>query len=132
MISDRRQAPTHRAHSLSQGFDFGKHLRGLIGDPTKGMIDPHAHHILFKKGIGAAQQALVDEGQAILRKVGIDPIYGKENLVWAPWRVSQQHGIDSLSHVVSKLKELDALGGDYDDFVKLLQELGELAARRGE
>ena len=47
-------------------FDFGKHLRGLIGDPKKGMIYLHAHHILFKKGVGPAQQALVDEGQAIL------------------------------------------------------------------
>ncbi len=23
-----------------KGFDFGKHLRGFIGDPPKGMIDP--------------------------------------------------------------------------------------------
>lgn len=32
------------------------------------MIDPHAHHILFKKGNGKAQQELVKEGQEILRK----------------------------------------------------------------
>jgi hypothetical protein len=103
----------------------------LIGDPPQGMVDPHAHHILFKKGLGPAQQTLVDEGQAILRKVGIDPIYGKENLVWAPWRVARQHGIESLTKVVERLRELDRLGADYDDFAAALKELGEIAARRG-
>ncbi|WP_242280354.1 hypothetical protein [Bacillus cereus group sp. BfR-BA-01428] len=39
-------------------LDFGKYLRGLIGDPPTAMIDPHAHHILFKKGLGEAQQNL--------------------------------------------------------------------------
>lgn len=92
------------------------------------MVDPHAHHILFKKGLVPAQQALVDEGQAILRKVGTDPIYGKENLVWAPWQVSEQHGIGSLTHVVNKLRELDTIGGDCHDFVRMLKELGELGS----
>ena len=72
----------------------------------------------------------MDEGQAILRGVGIDPIYGKENLVWAPWRVSKQHGIDSLRKVVDELRALERAGGDYDDFVTKLKELGELAASR--
>ncbi|MGG4467502.1 hypothetical protein ABER68_05685 [Paenibacillus alvei] len=44
-------------------MDFGKYLKGLIGDPPTIMIDPHAHHILFKKGLGEAQQKLVQEGQ---------------------------------------------------------------------
>jgi hypothetical protein len=95
------------------------------------MIDPHAHHILFKKGIGEAQQELVEEGQRILRNVGIDPIFGAENLVWAPWRVHGQHGIDSLTRVVNKLKELDDLGASYDDFVDALRELGQIAGSRG-
>jgi len=115
---------------LIEGFDFGKHLRGVIGDPPKGMVDPHAHHILFKKGLGPVQQALIDEGQAILRKVGIDPIYGKENLIWAPWRVSKQHGIESLQKVVDELRALERAGGDYDDFVDLLKKLGKIAAER--
>ena len=65
-------------------IDFGKYLRGLIGDPPTAMIDPHAHHILFKKGLGQKPQELVREGQEILKKYGIEPIIGKENLVWAP------------------------------------------------
>ena len=64
-------------------MDFGKYLRGLIGDPLIAMINPHAHHILFKKGLGQKQQELVREDQEILRKYNIDPLIGKENLVWA-------------------------------------------------
>ncbi len=111
-------------------FDFGKHLRGLVGAPPKGMIDPHAHHILFKKGLGSAQKELVAEGQAILRKVGIDPIFGKENLIWAPWRISKQHGMESLRKVLEELRVLEKAGADYDDFVLKLKELGQLAATR--
>lgn len=62
-------------------IDFGKYLRGLIGDPPAAMIKPHAHHILFKKGLRQKQQELVREGQEILRRYGVDPIIGKENLV---------------------------------------------------
>ncbi|MDR4904409.1 hypothetical protein S3E15_01814 [Bacillus mycoides] len=65
-------------------LDFGKYLRGLIDDPPTAMRNPHAHHILFKKGLGQKQKILVQEGQEILRKHGIEPIIGEENLVWAP------------------------------------------------
>ncbi|CAI8707672.1 MULTISPECIES: hypothetical protein [Bacillus] len=37
-------------------IDFGKYLRGLIGDPPTDMRNPHAHHILFKKGLGQKQK----------------------------------------------------------------------------
>lgn len=92
-------------------MNFGKYLKGLIGDPPADMINPHAHHILFKKGIGEAQQKLVQEGQELLRKHGIEPIIGDENLVWAPNRIAGQHGIERLQHIVDKLKEVDAMGG---------------------
>lgn len=49
-------------------IDFGKYLRGLIGGPPTAMIDPHAHHILFKKGLGQKQKELVAEGQEILKR----------------------------------------------------------------
>ena len=81
--------------------------------------------------LGARQQALAKEGQAILRKVGIDPFYGKENLVWAPLRATNQHHIDSLRPVVDQLRKLDRAGADYDDFVRELQKLGQAAARGG-
>jgi hypothetical protein len=111
-------------------FNFGKHLEKMIGPPPKGMLNPHAHHILFKRGLGEAQKDLVREGQAILRKVGIDPIFGPEVLVWAPNGVEGQHGIDALQTVMRELRALDEAGADYDDFVEKLAELGKIAARR--
>jgi hypothetical protein len=111
-------------------IDFGKYLRGLIGDSPSGMIDPHAHHILFKKGLGDAQQKLVLEGQGILRKYGIEPVIGKENLVWAPNRIAGQHSISALENVVNQLKAVDAAGADLDDMIEILEDLGKQAASR--
>ncbi|NBU17324.1 MAG: hypothetical protein EBS48_10020, partial [Actinobacteria bacterium] len=70
--------------------------RKVLGEAPEGMKDPHLHHILFKLGLGAKQRELVIDGQRILRSIGIDPIHGVENLVWAPWRVKGQHSIDAL------------------------------------
>ncbi|MFB1052107.1 hypothetical protein ACEWET_14480 [Paraliobacillus sp. JSM ZJ581] len=106
-------------------MDFGKYLRGLIGDPPTAMIDPHAHHILFKKGLGEAQQKLVLEGQEILRKHGVNPLIGKENLVWAQNRVAGQHSITALENVVNQLKVVDAAGADLDDIIEILEDLGK-------
>ncbi|WP_144528289.1 T7SS effector LXG polymorphic toxin [Peribacillus simplex] len=111
-------------------IDFGKYLRGLIGGPPTAMVNPHAHHILFKKGLGEAQQKLVQEGQEILRKYGIDPIIGKENLVWAPNRIMGQHNIAALENVVNQLKAVDTAGADIDDIIEILEDLGKQAASR--
>ena len=59
------------------------------------MKNHHAHHILLKRGNGKAQQELVKEGQEILREYDIDPIYGLENLTWAP-NIKGQHHITAL------------------------------------
>ena len=88
------------------------------------------HHILFKKGLGQKQPELVREGQEILRRYGVDPIIGKENLVWAPNAVIGQHSLDALENVVNQLKTVEIEGGDFDDFVEVLEELGNLASRR--
>ncbi|NMD71595.1 type IV secretion protein Rhs [Bacillus sp. DNRA2] len=111
-------------------MDFGKYLRGLIGEPPADMVVPHAHHILFKKGLGEAQQKLVQEGQEILRKYGIEPIIGKENLVWAPNRIAGQHNLSALENVVNQLKAVDAAGADLDDIIEILEDLGKRAASR--
>lgn len=110
--------------------NFGSHLTKLKGAAPAGMKDPHAHHILFKEGNGQAQKVLVRQGQELLREFDIDPIMGPENLVWAPNRVQGQHHIDALAHVVKKLNEVKNSGGDRSDMAQMLQELGELAARR--
>nr|WP_256371031.1 T7SS effector LXG polymorphic toxin [Psychrobacillus sp. OK028] len=111
-------------------IDFGKYLRGLIGNPPTAMINPHAHHILFKKGLGQKQQELVREGQEILRRYGVDPIIGKENLVWAPNAVIGQHSLDTLEEVVNRLRTVEAMDGDFDDIVEALEDLGDIASTR--
>ncbi|WP_309487697.1 AHH domain-containing protein [Bacillus sp. SD075] len=89
-------------------IDFGKYLRGLIGAPPTAMIDPHAHHILFKKGLGQKQKELVQEGQEILKRYEIEFIIGEENLVWAPNRIAGQHGIERLQHIVDKYDKISS------------------------
>ncbi len=103
--------------------------RFLTGDPSVAMKNPYVHHILFKKGLGQKQQELVREGQGILRRNGVDPIIGEENLVWAPNAVVGQHSLDALEIVVKRLRDVEAEGGDLDDIVDALKELGGLASR---
>ena len=86
----------------------------------------HLHHILYKKGIGGRQQRLVQFGQRILRNVGIDPINGLENLVYAP-KVAGQHTYENLKALVSDLWKNR---GDYDKVVAVLIEHGRRAVGR--
>ncbi len=94
------------------------------------MYDPHAHHIVFKKGNGNAQKELVKEGQEIFREYDIDPILGLENLVWAPNRVKGKHSIEALRNVVDNIKKVRDAGGDRDDMVEVLEKLGDISKRR--
>ncbi|MGX2712998.1 hypothetical protein ACWB3U_13925, partial [Acinetobacter baumannii] len=110
---------------------WGEYLTQLKGPAPEGMYDPHAHHILFKSGSGSAQKALVKEGQDILRSYDIDPIFGPENLVWAPNRVAGQHDIHALRDVVNTLKGVQDFGGSREDIVFALKDLGIKAAQRG-
>jgi hypothetical protein len=64
-----------------------------------------------------------------LRKHGIDPIGGLENLVWAP-NVKGQHTLGSLQPIVDELKRLDNLGATRTDIVETLTKYGEQAAKR--
>ncbi|MCR3761912.1 AHH domain-containing protein, partial [Clostridium felsineum] len=121
---------TEEYYSVMKTIDIGKHLKNIKGAPPQDMINAHAHHILFKTGLGKTQKKLVLEGQKILRKYGIDPIIGGENLVWAPNGVIGQHNLDAIQNVVNQLKAVEDAGGDYDDIVEVLEELGELASQR--
>nr|WP_275994431.1 polymorphic toxin-type HINT domain-containing protein [Argonema antarcticum] len=112
---------------LVHNAEYGRFLRRQIGDPPTDMENPHAHHILQKLGREGTQRALVQEGQAILRKHGIDPIWGLENLVWAP---NRGHTTAAQELVVEELKAVDAAGLGYDDIVTVLRRHGRIAANR--
>ncbi|MGD6816619.1 T7SS effector LXG polymorphic toxin [Metabacillus sp. 113a] len=120
---------TSTARNIDQ-IDYGAYLRKNKGAPPEDMYDPHAHHIVFKKGNGKEQKELVKEGQEILIEYDIDPISGLENLVWAPNRVKGQHGIEALRNVVENIKKVKDAGGDRDDMVEMLEKLGDIAKRR--
>lgn len=114
-------------------FNFGKHLEEFRGPAPDDMYDPHAHHTLFKKGNGAAQQELVQEGQEILRRYDIDPIYGLENLGWAPNRVKGQHSIDALRPLVERLRDADRDPlVKRDRIVSILEQFQDTARRRSQ
>lgn len=113
-------------------YPYGQLLRDRVGPPPTDMFDPHAHHVVFKKGNGAAQQQLVQEAQQILRDYDIDPIYGEEVLDWAPNAVAGQHAIGALSPVVQDLRMLNDLGAPREQIVEMLAEYSRIAANRGQ
>ena len=107
---------------------FGEYLTKIKGPKPDGMDNAHAHHILYKVGKGPEQQALVDRGQTVLRKYGIDPIVGEENLIWAP-NTSGQHVADThLKPLVEELEAVEAKKGSYEEIVEVLQNHGKIAA----
>jgi len=93
------------------------------------MVNPHPHHILYKVGVGEKQQALVLEGQGYLRAVGIDPVKGIDNLVWAP-NIKGQHTIGNLEPLVRDLRSASELGATRADIYDILGTHGELARLR--
>ena len=121
---------TEQYEAEMKNIKFGEYLRNTIGNPPEDMINPHAHHILFKTGLGDKQQELVKEGQAILRKYGIDPITGTENIVWAPNGVVGQHNVEALEEVVYGLIERAEFGVEKEEIIKYLQRMGRIAQGR--
>lgn len=105
--------------------NYGAYLTGLVGSARANMVRPHAHHILFKLGLGAKQREMVLEGMEILLRNGIDPIMGKANLVWAP-NIAGQHTTAALKRVLDALKEADA--GGAEAVRQMLERLGRIAA----
>jgi len=118
-------------HEDFLNFDYGKYLKGKIGDPPSWMSDPHAHHILFKWGKGKKQKELVALGQKMLTEMDIDPITGLEVLGWAPNRVKGQHSTATLQSLIDDMKE--AYDADDPDAMRaVLKKHQEEAAHRGD
>ena len=84
------------------------------------------HHVLYKKGIGARQQVLVQKGSAILREVGINHATSAHNLVYAP-NSAGQHLVENLKPLVEKLEQVR---GDKDAIIAILEYFGKIAAGR--
>jgi hypothetical protein len=94
------------------------------------MPSPHAHHVLFKKGLREAQQGLVREGQDLLRKVGIDPLFGEEVLFWAPNGVDGQHSGATLLSLIEDLRLLKKRKAPRSEYARVLAEHAQTASNR--
>ena len=110
-------------------ISWGKYLRQKTGtEPPAGMHRPHAHHGVFKEGLPGRQRELVEEAQDLARRRGgIDPIWGLENLGWAP---NRGHTTAVMEDISNRLRALDGANGTPEDFERLLRTfLAEAAAR---
>ncbi len=87
----------------------------------------HGHHIFLKRGRGEAGRAIAEEGQAILRDVGIDPILGSENLTHAPLHGTGIHTRATQMEILQGLRALRSRNAPRADYERLLQTFGERA-----
>ena len=101
--------------------------RRALGSPPEGMKNPHIHHVLEVNGRQGPHRAAVREGQDILRKHGIDPLQGIENLTYAP---NKGHTRAAAEALVDDLKVADELGLGREHIVDILGKHGNIAARR--
>ena len=116
--------------SVKGSAAWKNYLTGIKGTFPEDMPNPHAHHILFKTGLREGQQRLVREGQDLLRKVGIDPIFGKEVLYWAPNGVKDQHSGRTLLALIEDLREAANRKQDKSVYIEILREHALIASRR--
>ena len=85
-------------------FDWGKYFRKRGGgNPPCNMVNPHAHHIVFKEGRGKMKKVL-GESKEILERYNIDWLKGIENLMWAP---NKGHSLKNAEKVRDALKAAD-------------------------
>jgi hypothetical protein len=84
------------------------------------MDRPHGHHIAFQAGSEAAAPYAA-KSREILATFGIDPIQGKENLIWA---TNASHSAANAREVLSRLTEAANSGGGRDAVVNALRKAG--------
>lgn len=69
----------------------------------------------MEQGLGKRGKAATKESQEILRKHGIDPLEGQENMIWAPnWGHKDQMAVD----IRDRLKAADESGGDIKEVLE--------------
>jgi RHS repeat-associated protein len=114
---------------LDRTQKWGEYLRQKTGTgPPAGMQNPHAHHGVFKEGRpGPMRDAVLESQDIVRRRAGVDPIWGVDNLGWAP---NRGHSTSVAQDILERLRALDAANGTPEDFRALLRTFQEEAARR--
>jgi hypothetical protein len=87
----------------------------------------HAHHIVMQEGLGGPGIQAVQDAQAILKKVGIDPFRGQENLVWAP----NSGYLRTDKYAQQVLDRLNAAQQTKDGITKALRDIAEIVRNGG-
>ncbi|YCA42410.1 pre-toxin TG domain-containing protein [Bacillus sp. JZ8] len=112
-------------------FNFGAYLRKAKGDPPAGMKRPHAHHVAVK-GVFVRRKKIVrsyaEYGRQLLRDVDIDPIFGLENLHWAP---NKGHSNAYIKAVTKELHRLKMENAPREEYVKKLEWIAEQLNDKG-
>lgn len=98
-----------------------------LGPRPPGMDNPHIHHIVELNGRAGEYRALTRESQDILRQYNIDPIVGRENLVWAS---NRGHTLAETQRLNLELRTARDRGAPRDAILDILQEAGERAEMR--
>jgi len=99
---------------------WGDKARALFGDPPSWMKGAHGHHIAFQEGNRAAAPYAA-KSREILEKFGIDPVNGKENLIWAR---NAGHSAANAKEVLQRLTEAAQSGGAREAVVEALRKAG--------
>ncbi len=107
--------------------NWGSHLRSIKGDPPLDMERPHAHHTVFKSGIGS-QKPWLEQSKDILEKYNIDWYKGRENLDWAP-NVKGVHTTENAKIVYEELKAADETFGTKQAIIDTLKDLQQRFAQ---
>jgi hypothetical protein len=91
-----------------------------------GMSRPYAHHIVQQvSNPNSPLEKIARESRDILRRNGIDPLMGRENLVWAP-NVKGVHGRAVQEELLQALRAAE--GGGKRNIIEVLRSFGERAA----
>lgn len=116
--TEAQEAFKTSAGALKGGW--GDRARQLFGDPPSWMQNAHGHHIAFKEG-GDVAGEFAAKSRAILEHYGIDPIQGKENLIWAQ---NAGHSVANAKEVLQRLTDAAQSGGGRDAVVEALRKAG--------
>jgi hypothetical protein len=100
----------------------GKNMRTADG----GNAPPHGHHIVPQVGTGADKTA-VEQAHKILNDVGIDPIRGQQNLVWAPYwgAIHTKDYAEKVLAILQKAEQTEA------GITEALQKIGKIVSAGG-
>lgn len=106
---------------LTYGVDaLGKTYQEYQASKPAGAAKTHGHHIVYKKGSEGAANTASKEAKDILLYRGIDPYFGKENLVYAP---NQGHSAAVMQYILQNLKTPNGNPKSRTAIVSVLQQM---------